>query len=123
MTGTVPEPDGLAEALRILGHPSRLAILRVVAGGERAVGEIAAATGMAMSTLSQQLAILRNAGLVRTRREARQVFYALDAGALDGVVTALVAIGRLSLPPVGSPAPATGANTGAAMFARVKPRA
>jgi DNA-binding transcriptional ArsR family regulator len=77
-----PEADGLAETLRILGHPLRLAILRVVAEGERAVGDIAAATGIAMSTLSQQLAVLRQADLVQTRREARQVFYSLNPEAL-----------------------------------------
>jgi len=122
MTVGLPEADRLAETLRILGHPLRLAILRVVAEGERAVSDIATMTGIAMSTLSQQLAILRKADLVRTRRDARQVFYSLDPEALHGVVADLAAIER--------PTGATGlahasmvtAQTGAAVFARVKPR-
>lgn len=117
-----PETDGLAETLRILGHPLRLAILRVVAEGERAVGDIAAATGIAMSTLSQQLAVLRQADLVQTRREARQVFYSLNPEALAGPAAALAALARPAGAPGRCDAPAAGAKTGAAMFARVKPR-
>ena len=123
MTVGLPEADRLAETLRILGHPLRLAILRVVAEGERAVSDIATMTGIAMSTLSQQLAILRKADLVRTRRDARQVFYSLDPEALHGVVTGLAAIERPSGATRIDHAPTVSTQTGAAMFARVKPRA
>ena len=50
-----------AELLRVLGHPMRLGVLKELTGGERAVGDIAERTGLGLSVLSQQLAILRKA--------------------------------------------------------------
>ena len=67
-----------AELLRVLGHPMRLALLTSLGDGERAVGDLEVRTGIRQPALSQQLGILRNAGLVTTRRAAKQIFYSIQ---------------------------------------------
>ncbi len=81
--------EQLLEALKAIAHPSRLRILHALAKGETNVGEIEEATEIGQPTLSQQLAILRKAGLVETRRQAKQVYYTLDAQAMGTVTRAL----------------------------------
>ncbi|MGE4431459.1 MAG: ArsR/SmtB family transcription factor [Sphingobium sp.] len=119
------EPDEAAELFRVLGHPLRMAIMRVLGEGERAVGDVAGATGIVMSTLSQQLAILRKAELVLTRREAKQVFYSINDAAVARVRAALDALSPVAAAPAQGMAALTGPGSGrigAAMFARVHPR-
>lgn len=124
MNPAASESDETAELFRVLGHPVRMAILRVLGDGERAVGDVAATTGIMMSTLSQQLAILRKAELVLARREAKQVFYSLNpetfarAREALGTICSSSTSGQLSAPVT---ALGTG-RVGAAMFARVQPR-
>ncbi len=65
------------EKLRIFAQPQRLMIVSCLLREERTVSDIAEATGIGQPALSQQLAELRRAELVRTRKEARQVWYAL----------------------------------------------
>jgi DNA-binding transcriptional ArsR family regulator len=69
---------GVAALFKILGDPSRLALLDLISHGERAVADLAAEAGLTESATSHQLRILRTARLVRVRRSGRQVFYALD---------------------------------------------
>lgn len=69
--------DAAVEKLKAYAQPQRLMILSFLLGGEHTVSEIDAATGIGQPALSQQLAELRRAELVRTRKEAKQVFYAL----------------------------------------------
>lgn len=70
--------EDTVEALKAAAHPVRFRILRALSGIERNVGEIDAVARIGQPTLSQQLAVLRNAGLVQTRKEAKLVFYRLD---------------------------------------------
>lgn len=72
----MPEDD-LIEALKALAHPLRWRMLLSLVSGERNVGEIEATTGITQPGLSQQLGVLRKAGLVETRKEAKLVFYSL----------------------------------------------
>ncbi|MBS9475511.1 ArsR/SmtB family transcription factor [Ancylobacter radicis] len=74
---TREEADRAVEKLRIYSQAQRLMILSHLQMGELTVGEIDAATGIAQPALSQQLAELRRAGLVTTRRASKQVFYRL----------------------------------------------
>lgn len=76
--------DVAVETLRVFAQPQRLMILSYLLGGERQVADIETATGVTQPALSQQLAELRLADLVKTRREAKQVYYRLadDAAAL-----------------------------------------
>ena len=66
-----------ADLLRQLANPTRLLILCHVVHQERAVGEMERDLGLKQPGLSQQLAELRQAGLVKTRRESRSIYYSI----------------------------------------------
>lgn len=65
--------------LKVLGNPDRLLLLCQLTQGEHCVGALADATGIAQPTLSQQLTVLRQHGLVSTRREGKQVHYSITS--------------------------------------------
>jgi DNA-binding transcriptional ArsR family regulator len=112
--------DDLIEALKALAHPLRFRILAVLAAGERNVGEIEQVTGITQPGLSQQLSVLRKAGLVDTRKEAKLVFYAVAGGQIGAVTTALAALAPgLALAPADTPAPQRTPTPGVANFARM----
>jgi DNA-binding transcriptional ArsR family regulator len=69
--------DAAAEKLKVYAQPQRLMILSCLLRGEKTVGEIDRATLIGQPALSQQLAELRRADMVRTRRAARQIHYDL----------------------------------------------
>ena len=128
----LPDFDRMVEALRLMGHPLRLSILRTLAKGEHAVGDIAEQSGQSLSLISQQLALLRKAGLVQTRREAKQVFYAMAGERVRAIAQSLKGLAGQSLTG-GSAEPATtpaqmspkvddGSRVSAALFARIEPR-
>ena len=75
-------PERVAELFRILAQETRLRLLLILADGEHAVGELDAVSGIGQPGLSQQLAILRKAGLVATRRVAKQVYYRIEPATL-----------------------------------------
>lgn len=87
MTGEALIDDDLVELLRVLAHPVRLKLIFAVRDQELAVGQIESATGIGQPLLSQQLGVLRNARIVETRREAKQIFYRLRPEALAPVRT------------------------------------
>ena len=108
--------EALVDALKALAHPVRLRIMRTLSGTERNVGEIDDAAGIGQPTLSQQLAVLRKAGLVKTRKDAKLVYYRIDDVRLAKVIGAAGELGRLSASPMRhsrQPAP------GVANFARL----
>jgi DNA-binding transcriptional ArsR family regulator len=78
-----------AGLMKALGNESRLLILCALADGERSVGELNAIVPLSQSALSQQLARLREQGLVETRRESQTIFYALCPGPADQVIRLL----------------------------------
>src|SRR3546814_19975685 len=78
-----------AALLKALANESRLMILCLLADGERSVGEINAMVDLSQSALSQHLAVLREAALVQTRREAQSVYYSLMRSPASAVITSL----------------------------------
>lgn len=66
-----------AEFMRLFSTPSRLMLMCFLAGREASVGEIQEHLGFKQPGLSQQLAELRQAGVVQTRRESRQIYYSI----------------------------------------------
>ena len=64
-----------AEFFRALGHPVRVRILQLLREGERTVGSLQEALDLDSGGTSQQLAALRNQGLVESRREGTSVYY------------------------------------------------
>ncbi len=63
--------------LKALAHEDRLILLCQLAEGERSVGELEELLDIRQPSLSQQLGVLRNEGLVTTRREGTRIYYAL----------------------------------------------
>src|SRR5690606_28161420 len=78
-----------AKLLKALANERRLQVLCLLAGGERSVGEINDLLDLSQSALSQHLAVLREEGLVQTRREAQLVYYALVPGPAAAVMETL----------------------------------
>ena len=64
-----------ARALKSIAHPLRLKILCVVGDQEACVQEIVGAVGTSQSNISQHLAILRDKGVLLTRKDANRVYY------------------------------------------------
>jgi ArsR family transcriptional regulator len=79
-----------ADLFRALSHPARDRVLEVLAEGEHSVGEMQPLVGIESSHLSQQLGILRRAGLVTNRREGTTVVY----GIRDPAVVELLAVAK-----------------------------
>ena len=69
--------DDLAELYKIFGDSTRIKILYTLFTEERGVGDIARLHGMTMSAISHQIRILKQARLVKPRREGKMVYYAL----------------------------------------------
>lgn len=96
-----------ARLLKALANEKRLQVLCLLAEGERSVGEINAMLDLSQSALSQHLAVLREEGLVQTRREAQVIYYSLMPGPAAQVMQTLQGI-------YCSPAPARAKKKGAA---------
>jgi DNA-binding transcriptional ArsR family regulator len=114
--------------MKSLANPNRLMIACALITGERSVGELETALGLRQPSLSQQLADLRDNGIVEARREAKQVFYRLADDRAVALLSTLHQIfcggERLDLSAV-IPAPPTSVvrrkHIEAAMFARIAP--
>lgn len=83
------QAEAAAELLKAMANPQRLRVLCLLAEGERSVGEINAAVDLSQSALSQHLAVLREQGLVQTRREAQSIRYSLVEGPVARLIHAL----------------------------------
>jgi len=79
-----------ARLFYILSHPARLQILDILRGGEECVCHIQAMLGKRQAYVSQQLMILREAGLVADRKEGQNVFYRLVELTVDGVLAVVL---------------------------------
>jgi DNA-binding transcriptional ArsR family regulator len=77
------------ELMKLLANPDRLLICCQLSLSELCVGELEASLGIVQPTLSQQLTVLRNAGLVTTRREGKNIFYKLASGPALAVMNTL----------------------------------
>jgi ArsR family transcriptional regulator len=87
-----PNVDAAVAAATVLADPTRAAILRLLRGGPHCVCEMAAATGQRENNLSNHLARLREAGLVRASRHqanARFQYYERDEAAVRAMGAAL----------------------------------
>jgi DNA-binding transcriptional ArsR family regulator len=76
-------------ALKLLANEDRLMLLCQLSQGEMCVGELEESLGIRQPTLSQQLAVLRNEGVVATRREGKNIFYSVSDPALLEILALL----------------------------------
>jgi DNA-binding transcriptional ArsR family regulator len=67
--------DMQSEIFKVLTHPARLAILDILRDGEHCVCHLEAWLGFRQAYISQQLSVLRQAGLIRDRRDGWNIFY------------------------------------------------
>ncbi len=111
--------DSNADILYALAHATRLQILCAIKGTERAVSDIEELTGITQPRLSQQLAILRKAELVETRREGKQVLYSVNQERMRDVADMLDTLAGTGSEAPQPQAPAHRAPGGAARFARI----
>lgn len=78
-----------ARLLKALANEHRLLVLCHLLEGERSVGELNAELDLSQSALSQHLAVLREDGLVATRRESQTIYYRVASEAVNTVLEAL----------------------------------
>jgi len=76
-TAGKPLADAKAGLFKALAHPARIRVLELLAGGEHTIGELAELTGLELSHLSQQVAVLRRASIVDSRRVKSTVICSL----------------------------------------------
>lgn len=81
-----------ANLMRMLSNERRLMILCQLEEGELPVGEIQARLDLSQSALSQHLALLREEGIVSTRRQAQSIFYRITDAATRQVIGTLAEI-------------------------------
>jgi DNA-binding transcriptional ArsR family regulator len=98
MSAEVLELDAMREAaqsacalMKVLSNPHRLLLLCELAGGECNVGELDERLGITQPTLSQQLTVLRNEGLVATRRNGKNIYYRMASPPAMAVMQVLYA--------------------------------
>ena len=82
-----------ADFFKTLGHPARILVLELLSDREHAVAEMLPQVGIEPAHLSQQLAVLRRANLVTSRKEGSTVYYSLTSPQ----VAELLAVARLIL--------------------------
>jgi rhodanese-related sulfurtransferase/DNA-binding transcriptional ArsR family regulator len=86
-----------AEVAKALGHGRRLEILELLAQGERSVESLAERAGLSTASASQHLRLMRQAGLLASRRDGRHVLYRLSDPAVLELTAALRRVGERNL--------------------------
>ncbi|BBZ06880.1 hypothetical protein MDOR_10490 [Mycolicibacterium doricum] len=81
------EANLVAEVFRMLADPTRVQILWALVSHEKSVNDLASHVGKPAPSVSQHLAKLRMARLVRTRREGTTIYYSLDNNHVAQLVT------------------------------------
>lgn len=85
----MPEEDtliDLAELFKVFGDSTRIKILYILSEEEMCVCDIASLIGISQSAISHQLRILKQAKLVKFRREGKVVFYSLDDDHVKSII-------------------------------------
>jgi ArsR family transcriptional regulator len=88
-----PDDDALAAMAKAVGHPARIAILRLLARRNACVtGDVVAELPLAQSTVSEHLRILRAAGLIEGEIEGPRTRYCLNANGLAALRAGVAAL-------------------------------
>ena len=93
MAPSSPLPAFKAEFFKAIGHPVRIRALELLSEDEQSVSDLLGAIDVGQAYLSQQLGVLRRAGLVNARREGSHVLYSLA----DPRMAELLAVSRQML--------------------------
>jgi DNA-binding transcriptional ArsR family regulator len=85
----VSDDTSFDDAMRAIGHPGRRAMLRLARDEERTASELADVAGLSPSAASPHLKLLREAGLLHVRVDAKRRLYRVDVQRLASVRAAL----------------------------------
>jgi DNA-binding transcriptional ArsR family regulator len=75
--------------MKVMANPDRLLLLCQLSQGEKAVGELEDILEINQPTLSQQLTVLRDEGLVKTRRDGKRIYYSIASAKAMAVMQVL----------------------------------
>jgi DNA-binding transcriptional ArsR family regulator len=75
-----------ARGLKAMAHPTRLIILQLLSESEQSVGALESKLGISQSNLSQHLNLMKDKGLLNSRRDGNQVYYRLRDNRLMGLM-------------------------------------
>lgn len=81
--------DKASSLLRVLANRDRLMLLCQISQGEKCVGELEDLLDIHQPTLSQQLTVLRNQGLVQTRKQGKHIYYQLNSHIAEQIIALL----------------------------------
>jgi DNA-binding transcriptional ArsR family regulator len=81
--------EAQAQMLKVLTHPARLAILNILRDGEHCVCHMEAHLGLRQAYISQQLMVLREAGLIQDRRDGWNVYYRVSEPRIFAILAAV----------------------------------
>ncbi|MCR9232347.1 ArsR/SmtB family transcription factor [Gimesia chilikensis] len=76
--------EARAKIAKAMAHPSRLLLLDLLQNQELCVGDLTEKVGADQSTVSKHLSILKEVGLVESRKEGTLSYYTVSCGCLDG---------------------------------------
>ena len=80
----------LNEVFKALSDPTRREILRILSHGERTAGELAEPFDMTKPSMSHHFAVLKEADLIRSRRDGQQIVYSLNTTVVEDVMTRIL---------------------------------
>lgn len=89
MSETLIHYDALEQAahcLKTVAHPHRLRIIEMLLTRERTVGELANRCEIKSAVASEHLRLLKDRGLLRSRRDGRNIYYAIAEPGLAGIL-------------------------------------
>lgn len=84
--------DRASDVMHALSNPDRLLLLCQMSQGEKSVSELEALLDIRQPTLSQQLGVLRNDGLVNTRRDGKRIYYSVADDKVLALLNVLYAL-------------------------------
>lgn len=82
--------EKVTEMLKAVAHPTRLQIVSLLMEGERSVGELVRKLGTKQSMTSQQLSILKNRRVLKSRRDGNVVFYSLAENGIKNIIISIL---------------------------------
>lgn len=95
-SGPIETTNSVLEVFQALSHPVRLQICQLLMNGQHSVGELCEVLELKQYAVSQQLAVLRKAEIVATKRDARHIIYFLCNDKVRRILR--VSIANLSRP-------------------------
>lgn len=94
-----------AQIFKVLTHPARLAILEILRDGEHCVCHMESHLGYRQAYISQQLSVLREAGVIQDRRDGWNIYYRVIDHQIYGVLDAMYQMTAMAKPQINHTTP------------------